>query len=113
MDVERKRELIAAYIEALGNSQLEFMRELFATDAIMHDPVGSDPQNGIDAILGFYEMAMPMIENPQLTGSIRCAGDSAAFPLCATINGAELEIIDVFEFNEAGKVQTMRAYWSA
>jgi steroid delta-isomerase len=112
MDIDDRKAQIASYIQALGDSDLVFMRELFATDAIMHDPVGSDPQIGIDAILGFYEMAMPMIVSPQLTGSIRCAGDSAAFPLCASINGASLEIIDVFEFNEAGKVQTMRAYWS-
>ena len=33
------------------------------------------------------------------------------FPVMAVMPGMHIEIIDVFEFNDAGKVVSMRAYW--
>jgi steroid delta-isomerase len=42
---------------------------------------------------------------------VRCAGDSAAFPLAGNVNGMRVRAIDVFQFNDAGKIQSMRAYF--
>ena len=50
-----------------------------------------------------------------LSGAPRLAGNEVAFPFPATAGtvGEELtiNIIDVFKFNEAGKVVSMRAFW--
>ena len=48
-----------------------------------------------------------------LTGEPRCAGNAVAFPFQVKIPGMVIDIIDVFEFNDAGKVSSMRAVMSA
>ncbi|MCP4950734.1 MAG: steroid delta-isomerase, partial [Proteobacteria bacterium] len=37
---------------------------------------------------------------------------AVAFPFQVKMPGIAIDIIDVFEFNEQGKVNSMKAYWS-
>ena len=48
----------------------------------------------------------------RLTGDIRCSGNCAAFAFDVVMPGMSISPIDVFTFNEAGKVVDMKAYWS-
>jgi steroid delta-isomerase len=104
--------VVEKYIQAFVESNMDIIKDMYAEDAVVHDPVGSDPYHGIDAIMAFYEQSVPGPTTLELTGSVRCAGDSAAFPFNAVVGDMRIEIIDVFEFNDAGKVKSMRAYWS-
>ena len=38
--------------------------------------------------------------------------NSVAFPFQVKMPGVVIDIIDVFEFNDQGKVNSMKAYWS-
>ncbi len=112
MQASDKVAVVEKYVQAFAESNLDIIREIFAEDAVVHDPVGSDPYVGMEAIIGFYEQSVPGPTTLELTGNPRCAGDSVAFPFNAVVGEMRIEIIDVFEFNADGKVQTMRAYWS-
>ena len=64
------------------------------------------------AVAGYsYEGALGAGAKLELTGAPRCAGNAVAFPFAAVMPGMRMEIIDVFEFNDEGKVVSMKAYW--
>lgn len=111
MDTQDKLAAVDRYVEAFERADLDMIRELYAEDATVEDPVGSDVHRGLEAICGFYEGALGAGAKLALSGTPRCAGNAVAFPFQVTAPGMKLDVIDVFEFNEQGKVQTMRAYW--
>lgn len=112
MDREQQVAIVNRYIEALSNDDFDTIKDIYADNATIEDPVGSEPNEGIEAILAFYQRLKGLGVKLELTGGVRCAGNSAAFPFTATVGGNTLEIIDVFEFNSDGKIQSMKAYWS-
>ena len=111
MDSAHMRATVEKYIEAVSTENLDAIREIYAENGTVEDPVGSPPHEGIAAIDAFYGKLKGLGVKLELTGPIRCAGKSAAFPFKANIQGREMDIIDVFEFNDDGKVVSMKAYW--
>jgi len=108
-------EVARSYVELITSHDVDAICSLFADDAYQEDPVGNEPNIGIDAIREFYEHVLASDIRAELTGDFRCAGNSVAFPFEVTIGmeGArfKLEVIIVFEIAEGGKIETMKAYW--
>lgn len=113
MDSSDKIAAVHKYVEAFDKQSLDIIREIYAEDARVEDPVGTDPHVGIEAICAFYEGALGSGTKLVLTGEPRCSGNAVAFPFQAQPPGMSIDIIDVFEFDENGKVNSMRAYWSS
>ena len=111
MDAADKIAVVHRYVEAFDKADMDIIREIYAVDARVEDPVGSDVHDGIDAVCAFYEGSLGSGAKLVLTGTPRCAGNSVAFPFQARIGSMTIDIIDVFEFNHEGKVSNMRAYW--
>ncbi len=111
MENSDKVAAVNRYVEAFDKADIEIIKDIFADDAVVEDPVGTDPHEGIDAVCSFYEGALASGAKLVLTGNPRCAGNAVAFPFEARMEGMAIQIIDVFEFNEDGKVIQMRAYW--
>lgn len=106
---------VHAYVSAFDNSDPTAVRDLFAADATVEDPVGSPPHVGHDAIYGFYAKSMETGAKLFLEGPVRIAGNSAAFAfsvkLALSDSPMQIDVIDIFEFDDAGKVRSMRAYF--
>lgn len=111
MEVSDKIAAVHKYIEAFDTQDMNIIRELYADDGVVEDPVGTDPHVGIDAIVAFYEPSLQSGAKLELTGTPRCTGNAVAFPFRAVIGEMKIEIIDVFEFNESGEIVSMKAYW--
>ncbi len=111
MDHKDKLAAVENYITAFEQADIEIIRTLYADDAVVEDPVGSEPHVGIDAILGFYKNALDSGAKLSLTGAPRGAGNAVAFPFECRLGEMSIQIIDVFEFDDAGKIKNMRAYW--
>ena len=111
MEASAKIKVVHQYVEAFEKSDMGIIREIYAADAIVEDPVGTPLHEGIEAVCAFYEGALASGAKLELTGTPRCAGNAVAFPLQVVMPGMTIEIIDVFEFNDAGKINSMRAYW--
>jgi steroid delta-isomerase len=111
MDNEHKIATVNKYMDAFSGADMDLIREIYADDAVVEDPVGTEPYVGIDAIVGFYEGAFATGAKIALSGDVRCAGNAAAFPFKVLMEGVDISPIDVFEFNADGKVQSMKAYW--
>jgi len=107
---------VHAYVAAFAAQDPAAATALFAADATLEDPVGSETLHGIEAIAAFYARAMQMGAKLTLTGPVRLAGNSAAFAFTVSVNAPgqkmEIDVIDVFRFNADGRVTEMRAYWS-
>ncbi len=111
MEVQDKIAAVHRYVEAFDKADIEIIKALYASDATVEDPVGTDIHHGIDAIVAFYENALKAGAKLELSGEPRCAGDEVAFPFHVKAPGMSVEVIDVFKFNAEGKVSSMRAFW--
>lgn len=111
MEVSDKIAAVHRYVEAFDKQDMDIIRDIYADDAVVEDPVGTDPHVGIEAVCAFYEGALTSGAKLALTGTPRCSGNAVAFPFQVRMPGMHIEIVDVFEFNDAGKVVSMKAYW--
>lgn len=111
METQDKINAVERYVEAFATADINIIKELYAADATVEDPVGSEIHRGIDAIVAFYEGALSAGIRLELTGSPRCAGDEVAFPFQVQGPGMRIDVIDIFKFNAQGKVSSMRAFW--
>lgn len=112
MEASAKIAMVHKYVEAFEKQDMDIIRQIYAEDATVEDPVGTDLHVGIDAVCAFYEGALSAGAKLALTGDPRCSGNAVAFPFQVRMPGIAIDVIDVFEFNEAGKVNSMKAYWS-
>ncbi len=109
------RKLYDRYPELVTKGDVDAIVDLYAEDATIEDPIGSELRAGRDAIRAFYEASAGSITMKR-TGPVRVAENEAATPL-VVLMGPEgqqqaLDIISAMTFNDTGKIQTMRADWS-
>lgn len=126
---EKMAAAVQAYFDCFNAQDADGIIALYADDATVEDPVGTPAKNGIDEIRAFYEMAVKNGAKLKLQGQTRIAGNSAAFSFGVFVGGAgmtdvdsavdvelpagsmTIHVIDIFEFNDEGKVTSMRAFW--
>ena len=113
MNTEMMQAAPAKYLKALAGKDLEGILALYADDAIVEDPVGTDPHVGIKAIREFYQGVVGFDLEAELDGQLRMAANEVAFPFIVKniTGGLAMHIIDVFKFNDEGKIISMRAFW--
>lgn len=113
--VEQMQAAVHAYVEGFATADVEAIVALFAADAVVEDPVGTPPKEGHDAIRAFYSFSVGTGAKLHLEGPIRVGPDYAAFAFQVrlTLDGkaATVDVIDVFRFDDAGKVRRMEAYF--
>jgi len=115
-DANHIRQVYDRYPELVSKGDVDGIVALYAEEATIEDPIGSELHRGTEAIRAFYAAAAGTVEMKR-SGPARVAGREAATPLVALI-GPEgpdrkaLDIISVMVFDEAGKITSMRAYWS-
>jgi steroid delta-isomerase len=111
MEASAKIAMVHKYVEAFAKQDMNIIRQIYSADARVEDPVGTDVHVGIEAVCAFYEGALKSGATLALTGDPRCSGNAVAFPFQVQMPGVTIDIIDVFEFNDAGQVNSMKAYW--
>ena len=109
---------VRAYFLAIRAMDAEAFANTFAEDGTTFDPVSSPGITGREGIREFLESICKNFKSVGLTeDSVFVAGNGAAVKWTGSgtsINGSEVKFegIDVFEVNEDGKIQTLRAYWN-
>ena len=117
MDPERVRATVDEYLRAGREADKDAWLALFADEATLEDPVGTDVVRGPDELSAFYDRTMGSTEGiDNELHELRVAGNTAAFLFTLRIGwrGRRYEVspIDVLEFDEAGKIIRMRAHWA-
>lgn len=113
---EHMKAALQQYIDAFRNRDAEALISLFAEDAVIEDPVGTEPVRGLDAISDFYRAGVKVVTKMELSAPIRGSHANAAamafdFEMIWEGQHIRTSTIDVMEFNEAGKIVRMYAYW--
>ncbi|NKY49219.1 nuclear transport factor 2 family protein [Nocardia vermiculata] len=114
MAAQQVRETAERYVQLVSTGPTAEILALYATDAVVEDPIGSDPRHGHEAIAELYN-ALESMERKTELHAIRVAGNHAAlsFTLVGEVGGHRMTLsaIDAMEFDEQGKITSMRAYW--
>ena len=114
-DANHIRQVYDRYPEMVTKGDVDGIVDLYADDASIEDPIGSELKQGKDAIRAFYQASAGTVTMKR-TGPTRVAGHEAATPMIVLM-GPEgeqkaLDIISVMSFREDGKITSMRAFWS-
>jgi steroid delta-isomerase len=109
------RSTVSKYLDAVGGGTSADVAALYADNATLEDPVGTEPLVGREAIEKFYS-ALDAVQNKTELLSIRVAGNSAAFAFRVVTDTGEqtitIEPIDVMTFDDQARITSMRAFWS-
>ena len=109
------RSAVDRYLTTIQDGTSAEVAALYAEDATLEDPVGTQPLTGRDAISKFYSALDPLNITTKLD-SVRVAGSSAAFGFSVVVDTGESLIttrpIDVMTFDENAQITSMRAFWS-
>ena len=116
---EKIRATVAAYFERFNAHDRTGYVGLYAPDATLEDPVGSEVRHGREQIGEFWDAVQAMTENVTLVpvGEPCVAAGEAAFHFTiVNVLGGEtyvMDAIDVMTFDDDGAITTMRAFWDA
>lgn len=118
MSPEVVSKVIKAYFAAIRAMDIPAIVNTFAEDAVSHDPVGALPIEGHQKLTEFFQSITAAFKEVGLTeDQVFVAGTGAAVKwtgsgISKNGNKVRFEGIDVFEVNEAGKIQRLYAYWN-
>ena len=110
--------VVAAYFTNIATMNPESWVENFAEDALSYDPVGEPPTKVHEGFREFIGQLQAVFEKLEpTTEHIFVAANEAAVKwtmrgVSKTGKSVTFEGITIFEINEAGKIQTTRAYWN-
>lgn len=106
---------LQAYVDAVSGNDVEEILKLYTEDAVVVDPIGTDPHVGHEALRAFYQVAVDAVEKMVLEGNPRIKDNFGACAMVAYPKGMDMkfcmETLDVMEFNRDGKITRMTAYW--
>ncbi|NJL10592.1 MAG: nuclear transport factor 2 family protein [Calothrix sp. SM1_7_51] len=110
--------VINSYYVNMGLMNAEGVLENFALDAVSHDPVGEPPakvHEGLRELIGRLQTIFEKFESK--TEHVFITANSAAVKwttqgVSKSGKNVSFEGITIFEFNDAGKIQTTHAYWN-
>ena len=111
---DRIADVIRQYVSLLARGGVDDLLALFADDATVEDPVGSDVRTG-EQIRKFFSNLEPMERQTELV-MLRVAGNEAAFAFSITFRigdtAMRLQPIDTMTFNSEGKIASVRSYFT-
>jgi steroid Delta-isomerase len=118
MSPEIVSQAVKAYFAAIRAMDIPAIVNTFAEDAVTYDPVGTPPNQGHKKIEEFFQTVTAGFKEVGLTeDEVFIAGSGAAVKWTGRGTSkqgrkVQFEGIDVIEINEAGKIQTLHAYWN-
>lgn len=111
---EEIRGAMERYVQLMCESDTDGIVDLYAADATVEDPVGSDAIQGREVLRSFYAALVSNLR-VEIAGPICAAGKEGAMPLLVelTVNERKhyMDVIDVMSFDDDGKITSMRAFW--
>ena len=116
---ENMKARLVDYIEAFNAADATRVVALFADNASIEDPVGTPLKEGKSEIETFYTYATSVGARLELMAPPRGShGNSASISFRVHITAqdgrpAHIDVTDVMDFDAAGKILRMRAYWGA
>jgi len=106
---------VRRYVGLLSSGSADDIVDLFADDATVEDPVGSEPRLGREAIRAFFGDLEKLDRSVKLD-LIRVAGLEVAFVFTITFavgdSRMRLQPVDTAVFDDDGKITRLRSYFA-
>jgi steroid delta-isomerase len=118
MSPEIVAKAVKAYFAAIRETNPDAWVKTFAADAESRDPVDAPPMRGHEELRQFFNRIAGAFKEVGLTeDSVFIVGNQAAVKWTGRGTGqngrkVHFEGIDIFEVNEDGQIQALRAYWN-
>jgi steroid Delta-isomerase len=114
---EQVRAALDAYAAAYNRNDRDAFLDVFADDGVIVDPVGTPAHEGREARGAFWDTVHQMTE--RITFDVKdvvvCGNEAAmVFSINAGSGeggGVKIDVVDIFEVDDDGKVTLMKAYW--
>ncbi|MBS1690890.1 MAG: nuclear transport factor 2 family protein [Actinobacteria bacterium] len=112
---EANAQTVNDYVTLIAQGRKDEIVALYADDATVEDPVGSEVHVGRQAINTFY-VSLPFASAETEIVTLRALGNEAAFFWRLTVGSddsgkAAIEILSTMAFTDDGKIAAMKAYW--
>jgi steroid delta-isomerase len=113
------RDGIDRYFAAWASLDPAAYTACFSDDAVVHDPYGSTPHRGAKALRELFSGIAHALEEARIEAeAVHVAGNRAAVVFRGRAVGknrkpVEVVGVDVFEFDEAGRITSLWAYWDS
>ena len=115
-DSEGIADTIRRYVALLASGSTDDIVELFADNATVEDPVGSEVRVGRQALRTFFRDLQKLDRHVELD-MLRVAGHEVAFVFTITFavgdSRMRLQPVDTAVFDEHGKIASLRSYFSS
>jgi steroid delta-isomerase len=114
---EQMSDAIDRYFAAWRSLDSSTYVACFSDNAVVHDPYGSTPHQGASALRAFFDAIAHAVQEVRIhADSVHASSNRAAVVFRGKAIGknqkpVEVSGIDVFEFNEAGRITALWAYW--
>jgi steroid delta-isomerase len=114
-DSNKIADTVRRYVSLLATGSADELVALFADDATVEDPVGSDVRTGGQEIRSFFA-ALEQLDRETELVLLRTVGHEAAFVFTITFNAGDtpmrLQPIDTMTFNSDGEIVSLRSYFA-
>jgi len=117
--IENARSTLETYIRAWTTRDKGLLLSILADDAVMEDPAGTPPFRGREGIGRFWDFATrdanrtltPRLEEIRVCGLEGILRFTMEVRQPSTRLGLDLSIIEHVEFDEAGRIRRLHAFW--
>ena len=117
MPIEEIASLVDIYFDNMAAMNVKEWLEIFAEDAVIHDPVGDPPRHVHRDSQQFFKILSNFFQSIQLSkDNIFFVKNGAAVKwkmrvVAKNARDATSEGISIFEINDLGKIQKVSSYW--
>jgi steroid delta-isomerase len=117
LDTDRVRSVVDAYVDTYRRNDRQGCVDLFAPDAVWHDPVGEPPHVGHEGIGAFWDQTRTLAESIVLEPKdvIVCANRAAmVFEIHVSLAGGSgmvIDAVEIFVLDDDARISELSAYW--
>jgi steroid delta-isomerase len=117
--IENACKTLETYIRAWATKDKDLLLSILADSAVMEDPAGTPPFRGREGIGRFWDFALqdssrtltPRLEEIRVCGREGILRFTMEVRQPSTKLGLDLSIIEHVEFDEAGRILRLHAFW--
>ncbi|MEI6701286.1 MAG: nuclear transport factor 2 family protein [Actinomycetota bacterium] len=109
--------LVHRYASVTSSMDVDAYVALFSEDCIREDPIGTPANHGREEVRASWQAVTSGVTSISFTPSdIHVVANCAAYHFEVVTDLGEMKVtvngIELFEFNESGEIQSMKAYWA-
>lgn len=106
------RDMLQRYVAGVSKDDVDAVCALFADDAVIEDPFGTEPMVGAAAVRAFYDSVAARKVRLRILGPVTGSHSNAAgMQMEVSLLGTALRCTSIAYFTEQGLISRYMAHW--